>query len=160
MKVAVILGSVSDKDVAAAAVAALDEFDIAYDVRVLSAHRAPAELAKFVSSQIHDVYIGIAGMAAHLAGAIAANTTKPVIAVPVSGKNLQGLDALLSSVQMPSGVPVATVAIDGGRNAGLLAAQILSVADAGLAEKLLKNKEEMRKRVLESTSEVLAALSV
>jgi 5-(carboxyamino)imidazole ribonucleotide mutase len=146
-KVAVIMGSDSDLPVVEKAVAVLEGFCVPTTVRVMSAHRSAREVADFVSGAREDGYgviIAAAGMAAHLAGACAANTILPVIAVPVKSKALEGLDALLSSVMMPPGVPVATVAIDGAANAGYLAAQILALEDAALADRLTTFKEEQR----------------
>ena len=138
-KVAVIMGSDSDLPVVEKAFAVLDEYSVPYEVHVYSAHRTP-EAAKNFSSTARDngfgVLIAAAGKAAHLAGALAANTTLPVIGIPVKSSTLDGLDALLSTVQMPSGMPVATVDIDGAANAALLAVQILSVSDESLASKL------------------------
>ena len=132
-KVAVIMGSTSDLPVAEKAIQVLKEYEIETEVRVLSAHRCPNEAREFASSARESGFsciIALAGMAAHLAGAMAANTTLPVIGVPCSGAKLDGMDALLSTVQMPSGIPVATVAIDGAKNAAILAIQIMAVADA------------------------------
>ena len=139
MKVAVLMGSASDQGKMEPAATTLGEFGIEADVRIMSAHRAPAAVAEFARTARANGYAAIicaAGMAAHLAGAVAANTTLPVIGVPMSGGALNGVDALYSTVQMPRGIPVATVAIDGAMNAALLAVQILAVADAGLAAKL------------------------
>ena len=138
-KVGIVMGSDSDLPVVQKAIDVLTSFEIPFEVHVYSAHRTPAE-AKTFSAEAREkdfgAIIAVAGMAAHLAGAVAANTTLPVIGLPVSAKNFDGLDALLSTVQMPSGIPVATVAVDGGANAALLAIQILAVTDASLAEKL------------------------
>jgi 5-(carboxyamino)imidazole ribonucleotide mutase len=145
-KVAVLMGSASDKDKMAPAAETLARYDVAADVRVLSAHRTPAAVAEFASSARDDGYAAIicgAGMAAHLAGVVAAHTTLPVIGVPLSGGALGGVDALYATVQMPKGVPVATVAIDGAMNAALLAVQMLSVADPSLADELAKHREEL-----------------
>ena len=138
-KVAIIMGSDSDLKAMTGAMDALKALEIPYAVRVLSAHRTPDAAAKFARGAREDGYgviIAAAGKAAHLAGAMAANTILPVIGVPMKSSTLDGLDALLSTVQMPSGMPVATVAIDGATNAALLAAQILAVEDADLAAKL------------------------
>lgn len=138
-RVAVIMGSDSDYRVLSAAVEALDELGVACEVRVVSAHRTPNDMVDFASTArsrgIHVIIAG-AGGAAHLPGMVASLTTLPVIGVPVDATSLSGLDALLSIVQMPKGVPVATMAVDGARNAGLLAARILSLGDAGLATAL------------------------
>lgn len=138
-KVGIIMGSDSDLPVVSKAINALKEYGVPFEVHVYSAHRTPVEARDFACGARDNgfgVIIAAAGMAAHLAGAIAANTTLPVIGIPVQSKNLGGMDALLSTVQMPSGIPVATVAIDGAANAALLAIQILAVEDASLAEKL------------------------
>ena len=138
-KIGIIMGSDSDLPVVEKAFDILDEFGVPFEVHVLSAHRTPAEAAAFAASARENgfgVLIAAAGKAAHLAGALAAQTTLPVIGIPVKSSTLDGLDALLSTVQMPSGMPVATVAIDGAANAALLAAQILAVEDTALAEKL------------------------
>jgi 5-(carboxyamino)imidazole ribonucleotide mutase len=139
MKVAVLMGSASDQGKMEPAGATLAEFGVESDVRIMSAHRTPAAVAEFARTARANGYSAIicaAGMAAHLAGAVAANTTLPVIGVPMSGGALNGVDALYATVQMPRGVPVATVAIDGAMNAALLAVQILAVTDAALAAKL------------------------
>ena len=151
-KVAVILGSDSDLPIAEKAFATLKSFDIAFEARILSAHRTPRELADFALNARKNgfaVIIAFAGMAAHLAGAICAQTTLPVIAVPCRGGALDGLDALLASVQMPAGVPAATVAINGGVNAALLAVQMLSISDEKAAAALMAKKKEMAQAVLE-----------
>lgn len=151
-KVAVIMGSDSDLPVVEKAITALERFGIPHEVHVFSAHRTPEESRKFVVSARDNgfgVIIAAAGKAAHLAGALAAGTTLPVIGIPVKSSTLDGLDALLSTVQMPSGIPVATVAIDGAENAALLAAQILAVSDAELASKLDSARAESRAKVLE-----------
>ena len=150
-KVAVIMGSASDLSVAQKAVDTLKDLGIPCTVRVLSAHRTADEARTFALQARERGYgalIALAGMAAHLAGALAANTTLPVVGVPVVSGNLGGMDALLSTVQMPSGIPVATVAINGGVNAALLAAQILAVSDEGLAAKLDARRAEDAKKVL------------
>ena len=152
LKVGIVMGSDSDKPIVEKATKTLKELDIPYEVHIYSAHRTPDEAKEFACKARENgfgVLIGVAGMAAHLAGAIAANTTLPVIGIPCKGPNLDGLDALLSTVQMPSGVPVATVAIDGGKNAALLAAQILAINEKDLATKLEKQKSENAKNVLQ-----------
>ena len=156
-KVAVIMGSDSDLPVVEKAFAVLDEYGVPYEAHVMSAHRTPEAVASFVKSARTNgfgVIIAAAGMAAHLAGAIAANTTLPVIGIPVKSKNFGGLDALLSTVQMPSGIPVATVAIDGGVNAALLALEILAVADDDLAEKLIAKRKKDTVAVLEKNKAI------
>lgn len=147
--VRVIMGSASDVEVAKKVTQILKKFEISYEVSVISAHRALNILEETIKKDDCKVYIGIAGMAAHLAGVMAGMTIKPVIGIPVGGSNTAGLDALLSMVQMPKGVPVATVAINGGNNAGLLAIQILALADENLAEKLKSYKKEMLDKVIE-----------
>ena len=135
-KVGLIMGSDSDLPVVKKAAAVLDELSIPYEAHVFSAHRTPAEARAWTLAAREEgfgVIIAFAGMAAHLAGAIAANTTLPVIGVPCKSAALDGMDALLSTVMMPSGIPVATVAIDGGKNAALLAAEMLALADDDLA---------------------------
>lgn len=147
--VRVIMGSASDVEVAKKVTQILKKFEISYEVSVMSAHRALNILEETIKKDDCKVYIGIAGMAAHLAGVMAGMTIKPVIGIPVGGSNTAGLDALLSMVQMPKGVPVATVAINGGNNAALLAIQILALADENLAEKLKTYKKEMLDKVIE-----------
>ena len=138
-KIGIVMGSDSDLPIVQKAVDILKAFAIPYEVHIFSAHRTPEQARDFAASARQNGFgalIGVAGMAAHLAGALAANTTLPVIGIPCRGGVLDGMDALLSTVQMPSGIPVATVAINGGANAALLAAQILAVADEDLAAKL------------------------
>lgn len=138
-KVAVIMGSDSDLPVVEKAINTLKELAVPFEVHVYSAHRTPLEAKEFsecARERGFGVIIAAAGMAAHLAGAIAANTTLPVIGIPIKSANLGGMEALLSTVQMPSGIPVATVAIDGAANAALLAAQMLAIEDEALAERL------------------------
>lgn len=150
-KVAVIMGSDSDLPVVEKAIVTLKEYGVPFEVHVFSAHRTPAETSAFVRSAEQNgfgVLIAAAGKAAHLAGAIAAGTTLPVIGIPVKSSTLDGLDALLSTVQMPSGIPVATVAIDGAQNAALLAIEILGVADETLSRKLKEAREKGREKVL------------
>ena len=145
----VIMGSASDVEIAKKVTKILKQFEIDYEVSVISAHRALDVLEKTIAKDDAKVYIGIAGMAAHLAGVMAGMTIKPVIGIPVGGTNTAGLDALLSMVQMPKGVPVATVAINGGDNAALLAIQILALSDENLAQKLKDHKKEMLDKVIE-----------
>ena len=150
-KAAVIMGSDSDLGVVQKAVKTLKNFEIETEVHVMSAHRSPAEAAAFAAGAKENgfgVIIAAAGMAAHLAGVLAAHTTLPVIGIPVKSANLDGLDALLATVQMPTGIPVATVAIDGAGNAAFLAIEILALSDESLAERLVAYKEEMRQGVL------------
>lgn len=151
-KVAVIMGSDSDLPVVAKAIKQLKELGIPYEAHVMSAHRTPAEASAFSSGAAKNgfgVIIAAAGKAAHLAGVLAAHTTLPVIGIPVKSSTLDGLDALLATVQMPGGIPVATVAIDGAQNAALLAAQMIALSDETLAEKLLEMRADMTKSVLE-----------
>lgn len=150
-KVGIIMGSDSDLPVVKKAAEACKEFGIPFELHVMSAHRSPAEAAEFAKNARKNgfgVLIGAAGMAAHLAGALAANTTLPVIAIPVKAKALDGMDALLSSVMMPPGVPVACVGIDCAANAGYLAAQILAVEDDQLAQKIADFKEAQHQKNL------------
>ena len=158
-KVAVIMGSDSDWPVVKGACAQLKALDIPFEAHILSAHRTPAEAAEFAKNARANgfgVILCAAGMAAHLAGAFAANTTLPVIGIPMKGGAMDGLDALLSTVQMPSGIPVATVAVDGGKNAALLAVQIMAVSDAELAQKLDEARTRERDAVLRADEEVRA----
>ncbi|MBQ7821679.1 MAG: 5-(carboxyamino)imidazole ribonucleotide mutase [Clostridia bacterium] len=158
-KVGIVMGSDSDLAVVEKAINTLDEYDVDYEVRILSAHRTPVEAAEFARgarSRGVGVIIAAAGMAAHLAGAMAANTTLPVIGIPVRSKNFDGLDALLSTVQMPSGIPVATVAVDGAANAAILAVQILAVSDAELATKLETARAIAADKVREKDAVVVA----
>lgn len=150
-KVAVVMGSASDRDIALEAVNTLRGYGIICTARVMSAHRTPQEAQTFAQSLIADGYgvvIAFAGMAAHLAGAIAANTVLPVIGVPVESGPLRGMDALLATVQMPSGIPVATVAVNGAKNAAILAVQMLAVADPALRAKLTEERAGMQSKVL------------
>jgi 5-(carboxyamino)imidazole ribonucleotide mutase len=145
MKVAVLMGSANDQPKMAPAVEMLNSFGVEVTEHVMSAHRTPAKVAAFAASARDDGYgvvICGAGMAAHLAGAVAGQTTLPVIGVPLSGGAIGGLDALYSTVQMPRGVPVATVAVDGAANAAILAAEILAVTDDGLAKRLADLRAE------------------
>ena len=158
-KVGIVMGSTSDLPVVEKALDVLREFGVKAEVRVLSAHRCPDEAREFAASARasgFSVLIGFAGMAAHLAGALAANTTLPVIGVPCKSANFDGMDALLSTVMMPSGIPVATVAVDGGKNAALLALQIIATSDKELAEKLDKQREEGKAAVLKADAEIMA----
>ncbi|MBR2029418.1 MAG: 5-(carboxyamino)imidazole ribonucleotide mutase [Clostridia bacterium] len=150
-KVAVVMGSKSDFEAVKPALKALKKFDVPFFVRVLSAHRTPDEVHELVNNAEKEnvgVFIAAAGKAAHLAGVIAGLSTLPVIGIPMKSSTLDGLDSLLSVVQMPSGVPVATVAIGGSENAGILAAQILALGDKQLAQKLKDYKKEMQAKVL------------
>lgn len=149
-KVAIVMGSDSDLGTMQKAIDKLRSLDIAFEVRILSAHRTPEACAQFsrtAETEGFGAIIAAAGKAAHLAGAIAANTVLPVIGVPVKSSTLDGLDALLSTVQMPSGMPVATVAIDGAENAAILAAQILALSDEALSQRLKAMRREMTEKV-------------
>lgn len=151
-KIAILMGSDSDFPVVEKALTTLDKFGVPFEVHVYSAHRTPEEARAFAMNARKNGFgaiIAAAGKAAHLAGAMAANTTLPVIGIPIKSSTLDGLDALLSTVQMPGGLPVATVAIDGAENAALLAIQILAVTDEALAEKLDVARAENAKKVLE-----------
>lgn len=156
-KVGIIMGSDSDLPVLKGAAKTLDALGIPYEAHVYSAHRTPDEAQKFAREARDNgfgVIIAAAGMAAHLAGIIAANTTLPVIGIPCKSNTLDGIDALLSTVQMPSGIPVATVAINGGVNAALLAAEILAVTDGEIAGKLERKRAGDREKVLEKDASV------
>jgi len=145
-KVAVLMGSPNDKEKMQPAVDALERFGVEADVRVLSAHRTPAKVAALAAGAREEGYRAFicgAGMAAHLAGVVAAHTTLPVVGVPLSGGALNGVDALYATVQMPKGIPVATVAIDGAQNAALLVVQMLAITDAGLAGQLAAHRAEI-----------------
>ena len=158
-KVGILMGSDSDLPIIRKTTDVLTSFGVPFEVHVYSAHRTPVEAVEFSKNARENgfgVMISAAGMAAHLAGAVAANTTLPVIGIPCKSTNLDGLDALLSTVQMPSGIPVATVAIDGGANAALLAVQILAVEDVQLAEKLLQKRLADAAVVLEKDKRVSA----
>ena len=158
-KVAIIMGSDSDLPVLEPAIKTLRDLEIPFEVRVMSAHRTPEAARSFALSARENGFgalICAAGKAAHLAGAFAANTTLPVIGIPVKSSTLDGLDALLSTVQMPSGIPVATVAIDGAANAALLAAQIIAVEDQALAAKLDAIRAENAQKVLAKDEAVRA----
>ena len=151
------MGSDSDLPVVERAIYKLKEFDVPFEVHIYSAHRTPKEAKEFAESARDNGFgaiIAAAGKAAHLAGAMAANTTLPVIGIPIKSSTLDGLDALLSTVQMPSGMPVATVAIDGAENAALLAIQILAVNDAELSKKLCESREKGAEKVLLKNKEI------
>jgi len=160
-KIGIVMGSDSDLPVVRKATDMLNALEIPFEVHVYSAHRTPAEAAAFARDARENgfgVLIAAAGMAAHLAGALAANTTLPVIGIPCAGSQLDGLDALLSTVQMPTGIPVATVAIGGGGNAALLAAQMLAISDPAVAERLARKREKDAAAVLEKDAGILARL--
>ena len=156
-KVAILMGSDSDFGVMSKAVSVLKEFGIPVEVHVYSAHRTPEKVAEFATNAKDNgfgVIIAGAGMAAALAGVIAGHTTLPVIGVPLKSNVLEGVDALLSTVMMPSGIPVATVAIDGSKNAAYLAAQILAISDEELAKKVLENRQKQSATVLVKDQEI------
>jgi 5-(carboxyamino)imidazole ribonucleotide mutase len=158
-KIGIVMGSDSDLPVVSKAMDTLKEYGVPFEVHVYSAHRTPVEAKEFSAGARKNGFgaiIAAAGMAAHLAGAIAANTTLPVIGIPVQSKNLGGMEALLSTVQMPSGIPVATVAIDGATNAALLAIQILAVEDAELAAKLDEARAAGAAKVLAKNADIEA----
>ncbi len=160
-KVGIVMGSDSDLPIIQKTVDMLKSLDIPYEVHVYSAHRTPVQARDFALNARKNgfgVIIAAAGMAAHLAGAIAANTTLPVIGIPCKSSVLDGMDALLSTVQMPSGIPVATVAINGGANAALLAAQIIALTDASLAEKLDAKRAKDADGVLAKDADILSKL--
>ena len=160
-KVGIVMGSDSDLPVIQKAVTILRELDIPFEAHVLSAHRTPEEARAFAVDARKNGFgalIAAAGMAAHLAGALAANTTLPVIGIPCKGGVLDGMDALLATVQMPSGIPVATVGVNGGANAALLAAQILAVEDSGLAQRLADKRIADAQKVLEKDAGIAARL--
>ena len=161
-KVAVIMGSDSDWPVVKAACAQLEQFGIPFEAHILSAHRTPAAAAEFAKNARANgfgVLICAAGMAAHLAGAFAGNSTLPVIGIPMKGGAVDGLDALLATVQMPSGIPVATVAINGAKNAAVLAAQILAVADDVLAARLDAARVDMADQIAAKEAKLQAELA-
>ena len=156
-KVAIIMGSDSDLPVVEKGIDVLKKYDVPFEVHVYSAHRTPVQAKEFAANARANGFgaiIAAAGKAAHLAGAIAANTTLPVIGIPVKASVLDGMDALLSTVQMPNGMPVATVAIDGAHNAALLAVEILAVNDDALAEKLDRERAAGAEKVLKADAEI------
>ena len=158
-KVAVIMGSDSDWPVVKGACAQLKALDIPFEAHILSAHRTPAEAAAFAKGAKENgfgVILCAAGMAAHMAGAFAANTTLPVIGIPMKGGAMDGLDALLATVQMPSGIPVATVALNGAKNAAVLAAQMLAIHDARIAALLAEDREKMARYIAEKDAAIRA----
>ncbi len=156
-KIGIVMGSDSDMPVVSKAIDILKQFEVPYEVHIYSAHRTPAEAKEFSEKARENGFgaiIAAAGMAAHLAGAIAANTTLPVIGIPCKSSNLDGMDALLSTVQMPTGIPVATVAINGAANAALLCVQILAVTDTELAKKLDDKRKSDAQKVLQKNAEI------
>jgi 5-(carboxyamino)imidazole ribonucleotide mutase len=161
MKVAIIMGSDSDFPTLKPAVKILKDFKITFDVHVISAHRSPRKAENFAKTAYEEGYgvlICAAGKAAHLAGVIAANTALPVIGIPIKSSTLDGLDSLLSTVQMPKGIPVATVAVDGAENAALLAIQILATNEIALYEKLIEYKKEMEAAIEKKDAEIKKAV--
>ncbi len=161
-KIGIVMGSDSDMPVVSKAIDTLKEFEVPYEVHIYSAHRTPQEAKAFAEGAVEAGFgaiIAAAGKAAHLAGAIAANTTLPVIGIPVKSSTLDGLDALLSTVQMPSGIPVATVAIDGAANAALLAVQMLAIEDEALALKLSEQRKANAQKILEKDAAIAAKLN-
>ena len=160
-KIGIVMGSDSDLPIIQKATDILKSFDVPFEVHVYSAHRTPAEAKEFSATAREKgfgVIIAAAGMAAHLAGAIAANTTLPVIGIPCKSSCFDGMDALLSTVQMPTGIPVATVAVNGGANAALLALQILAVDDKDIADKLDAKRKSDAEAVLEKDRNIISKL--
>ncbi len=160
-KIGIIMGSDSDLPVAEKSIGVLKELEIPYNVYIYSAHRTPMEAIRFAQDarkEGYGVLIAAAGMAAHLAGVIAANTTLPVIGIPCKGPVFDGMDALLSTVQMPTGIPVATVAVNGGANAAILAAQIIAVEDSELEARLSKKRRADADKVLEKNKDIASKL--
>ncbi|MBR2957167.1 MAG: 5-(carboxyamino)imidazole ribonucleotide mutase [Clostridia bacterium] len=161
-KVAIVMGSDSDLPVVSKAIKKLKEFGVEVEAHVMSAHRTPdaaAEFSKNAAANGFGVIISAAGKAAHLGGVLAAHTTLPVIGIPIKSSTLDGLDALLATVQMPAGIPVATVAIDGAENAAILAVQMLALSEPVLADKLTAMKEDMAKKVLEKDAALAAQVA-
>lgn len=159
LKVGIVMGSASDLPIVRKAADMLDTLEVPYEVHVFSAHRTPDQAAEFTRNARGNgigVIIAAAGMAAHLAGAVAANTTLPVIGIPLTSAHLDGMDALLSTVQMPPGMPVATVAINGAKNAAILAAQIIALTDPELAARIEADRETTCASILEKNAEVEA----
>ena len=160
-KVGILMGSKNDLNTVKPALVTLKKFGVPFEIHVLSAHRTPEASAKFAADARANGFgaiIGAAGKAAHLAGVLAAHTILPVIALPIKASTLDGLDALLAMVQMPAGIPVATVAIDGAENAALLAIQILAVSDEALAQKLVSFKKEMNDKIIAADIELQAEI--
>ena len=161
-KVAIVMGSDSDLPIVKGAVEKLKSFDVPFEVHVMSAHRTPDQAAEFSKNAVKNgfgVIISAAGKAAHLGGVLAAHTILPVIGIPIKSSTLDGLDALLATVQMPGGIPVATVAIDGAANAAILAVQMLALSDEGLADKLNAMKKEMADAVMEKDRKIAEEVS-
>ncbi|WP_261544787.1 5-(carboxyamino)imidazole ribonucleotide mutase [Campylobacter lari] len=157
--VSILMGSKSDYDVVKEALEILEKFDVKYEILITSAHRSPQRTQEYIKNAEEKgakVFIAAAGMAAHLAGAVAAHTTKPVLGIPMPGSNLASMDSLFSTVQMPSGIPVATVAIGkaGAINAAYLAVQILAIDDESLAQKLLEDRKKQREKLIQDSSAI------
>lgn len=148
--ISVVMGSASDSHIAKKVVKVLEDFDIKYEVKVISAHRALNVLHEYIDNTDSKVIIAMAGKAAHLAGVIAGMTVKPVIGIPIKSSTMDGLDSLLSTVQMPRGIPVATVAIDGGENAALMGISILSIEDETLRKKLVNYRKQLEQEVIDA----------
>lgn len=161
MKVAILMGSTNDFKKVEDACKFLKSMEIEFEIRALSAHRAPEALGKFIEANDDQigVYIAAAGKAAHLPGVVASKTLKPVVGLPISGSTLDGMDALLSIAQMPPGIPVATVAIDGGKNAGILAAQILAQGNKDIAAKLKEYRTQLYVEALEAEKKLLSEIN-
>ena len=159
MKVAIIMGSDSDWGVMKAAVDTLKNFGVEVEVTVASAHRTPQKVHDFVKNSSAQIFIAAAGMAAHLAGVVASLTTKPVIGVPINSEPFKGLDSLLSTVQMPGGIPVATMAVNGAKNAALFAVEILALQDNSLAKKLISYREQMAAEIEVKDKKIREVLS-
>ena len=159
MEVAIIMGSGSDWKVMQKAVEVLKNFGVEVEITVASAHRTPQKVHDFVKNSSAKIFIAAAGMAAHLAGVVASLTTKPVIGVPIKSDPFDGLDSLLSTVQMPGGIPVATVAVNGAKNSALLATEILALSDKNLAKKLFDYREEMKNEVEKKAEKIQSAFN-
>ncbi|MBR6014304.1 MAG: 5-(carboxyamino)imidazole ribonucleotide mutase [Selenomonadaceae bacterium] len=159
MEVSIIMGSDSDWNIMKKAVEVFKNFGVESEIIVASAHRTPEKVHDFVKNSDAKIFIAAAGMAAHLAGVVASLTTKPVIGVPIKSEPFDGLDSLLSTVQMPSGIPVATVAVNGSKNAALLAVEILALSDKNLAEKLSDYRKNMAEEVEKKSEKIQAAFS-
>ncbi|AJD02050.1 5-(carboxyamino)imidazole ribonucleotide mutase [Campylobacter lari] len=157
--VSILMGSKSDYDVVKEALGILEKFDVKYEILITSAHRSPQRTQEYIKNAEEKgakVFIAAAGMAAHLAGAVAAHTTKPVLGIPMPGSNLASMDSLFSTVQMPSGIPVATVAIGkaGAINAAYLAVQILAIDDESLAQKLLEDRQKQQEKLIQDSNTI------
>ncbi len=159
MEVAIIMGSDSDWKVMQKAVEVFKDFGVGVEITVASAHRTPQKVHDFVKNSSAKIFIAAAGMAAHLAGVVASLTTKPVIGVPIKSDPFDGLDSLLSTVQMPGGIPVATVAVNGAKNSALLATEILALSDKNLAKKLFDYREEMKNEVEKKAEKIQSAFN-